>query len=263
MARAVEGVEKAVNQGAQIVCLQELFRTYYFPQTRVRSSFGLAEPVPGPTTDVFSRLARRSGVVIVVPVFERKSARVYHNAAVVIDADGGIAGIYRKMHLPSDPSFYEDYYFTPGSRASSSFQTRYGKLAVLICWDQWFPEPARLAAVSGASILFYPTAIGWRARQRGRSRFEEREAWEMVQRSHAIANGIFVAAVNRVGREGALRFWGGSFVAGPLGRVVACAGGDRGEVLVARLDLSEIARVREDWPFLRKRRIPLRYEPNG
>ena len=260
LAKAVERVGAAAKKGAQIVCLQELFRSRYFCQSENHKNFQLAEPIPGPTTDALSTVASEYEIVIVASVFERRSAGVYHNTAVVIDADGPLAGIYRKMHIPDDPLYYEKFYFTPGDLGFPSFQTRYAKVAALVCWDQWFPEGARLAALSGAQIIFYPTAIGWIPNEPRAVAQQQRTAWELIQRSHAVANGIYVASVNRVGREGRIRFWGNSFVAGPFGEIVAHAGGEREEILLAKCDLGRIEETRQSWPFLRDRRIDA-YEP--
>ena len=260
LAKAVERAGAAAKKGAQIVCLQELFRSRYFCQSENHKNFQLAEPIPGPTTDALSTVASEYEIVIVASVFERRSAGVYHNTAVVIDADGALAGIYRKMHIPDDPLYYEKFYFTPGDLGFPSFQTRYAKVAALVCWDQWFPEGARLAALSGAQIIFYPTAIGWIPNEPRAVAQQQRAAWELIQRSHAVANGIYVASVNRVGREGRIRFWGNSFVAGPFGEIVAHAGGEREEILLAKCDLGRIEETRQSWPFLRDRRIDA-YEP--
>jgi N-carbamoylputrescine amidase len=255
LATVLPRIRAAADKGARIVCLQELFRSRYFCQSEDHRNFKLAETIPGPSTEVLGKIAQDAKLVIVASLFEKRSAGVYHNTAVVIDADGSIAGKYRKMHIPDDPLYYEKFYFTPGDLGFPSFQTRYAKIGALVCWDQWFPEAARLAALGGAQILVYPTAIGWipnepRAVARG-----QRTAWEVIQRSHAVANGVYVAAVNRVGREGKLKFWGNSFVAGPLGEIVARAGGERDEILVAKCDLSKIEETRQSWPFLRDPRI--------
>jgi N-carbamoylputrescine amidase len=255
LTKALGCIRAAVKKGARIVCLQELFRSRYFPQTEDARMFKLAEPIPGPTTDSLARVARQSRVVIIASVFEKRSAGIYHNTAMVIDADGSIAGIYRKMHIPDDPLYYEKFYFTPGDLGFPSFQTRYARVGVLVCWDQWFPEAARLVSLSGAQILFYPTAIGWIPKERRRVALTQRDAWELVQRAHAVANGVYVASVNRVGREGRLKFWGNSFVAGPFGEIVAHAKGDREKVLIAGCDLKKIEQTRQNWPFLRDRRI--------
>ncbi|HWP23708.1 MAG TPA: carbon-nitrogen hydrolase [Candidatus Binatia bacterium] len=253
--KAIERVEAAAKKGAQIVCLQELFRSRYFCQSESQRHFKLAETIPGPSTEALGAVARDKEIVIVAPLFERRSAGVYHNSAVILDADGSIAGRYRKMHIPDDPLYYEKFYFTPGDLGFPSFQTRYARIAALVCWDQWFPEGARSAALSGAEILFYPTAIGWIPGEARAVAQNQRSAWELIQRSHAVANGVFVAAVNRVGREGKIQFWGRSFVAGPLGEIVAQASGAREEVLLADLDLGKIEETRQSWPFLRDRRI--------
>jgi N-carbamoylputrescine amidase len=258
--KAVERIETAAKRGAQILCLQELFRSRYFCQSENHRNFKLAESIPGPTTETLGGLAAEHEIVIVASVFERRSAGVYHNTAVVIDADGAIVGLYRKMHIPDDPLYYEKFYFTPGDLGFPSFQTRYAKVAALVCWDQWFPEGARLAALSGAEVLFYPTAIGWIPNEPRAVAQRQRAAWELIQRSHAVANGVYVASVNRVGRESKIKFWGNSFVAGPFGEIVAHAGGEREEILLARCDLDKIEETRQSWPFLRDRRIDA-YEP--
>lgn len=255
LAKAVQRIEAAARKGAQIVCLQELFRWRYFCQSEDARNFALAESIPGPSTEALGAVARDHKIVIVASLFEKRSAGIYHNSAVVIDADGSIAGKYRKMHIPDDPLYYEKFYFTPGDLGFPSFQTRYAKIGVLVCWDQWFPEGARLASLSGAQMIFYPTAIGWIPKEPRAAAQNQRQAWELMQRSHAVANGVYVASVNRVGREGKLRFWGHSFVAGPFGEVVARAGGKREEILVAQCDLRKIDETRQSWPFLRDRRI--------
>lgn len=248
-------IRLAAAGGARIVCLQELFRSRYFPRSEDTEAFALAEPVPGPTTDRLGPLARELEVAIVASVFEARAPGVYHNTAVVIDADGRVLGRYRKMHIPDDPGFFEKFYFTPGDLGFRTFRTRYGRVAVLVCWDQWFPEAARLAALGGAEFIFYPTAIGWGAGETRSARRAQLEAWELVQRSHAVTNGVFVAAVNRVGREEEITFWGNSFVADPSGRVLARAGGSKPETLLVDCDLGAIAEARHNWPFLRDRRI--------
>ncbi|HWH78576.1 MAG TPA: carbon-nitrogen hydrolase [Candidatus Binatus sp.] len=255
LSKAIERIEAAAKRGAQIICLQELFRSRYFCQSENHDNFKLAEHIPGPSSDALSELARRKRIVVVASLFEKRTAGVYHNTAVVIDADGSIAGIYRKMHIPDDPLYYEKFYFTPGDLGFPSFQTRYAKIGVLVCWDQWFPEGARLAALSGAQILVYPTAIGWIPREPPRVAQNQRQAWQLIQRSHAVANGVYVASVNRVGREGKINFWGHSFVAGPFGEIVAEASDKREELLIAKCDLSKIEETRQNWPFLRDRRI--------
>jgi N-carbamoylputrescine amidase len=255
LAKAMERIAAAAKKGAQIVCLQELFRSRYFCQSENQRNFRLAESIPGPTTEVLSALAEARQVVIVASLFERRSAGVYHNTAVILDADGSIAGIYRKMHIPDDPLYYEKFYFTPGDLGFPSFQTRYAKVGALVCWDQWFPEGARSAALSGAQILIYPTAIGWIPNEPKLIAGQQRDAWELIQRSHAVANGVYVASVNRVGREGRIKFWGNSFVAGPFGEIVAHADGEKEEILLASCDLGRTEEIRQSWPFLRDRRI--------
>ena len=255
LTKALAKVRQAAKKGAQIVCLQELFASRYFPQREDSRYFQLAEPIPGPTTAALAQAAREEEVVIVASVFERRSAGIYHNTAVIIDADGSIQGIYRKMHIPDDPCYFEKFYFTPGDLGFPSFPTRYGKIGVLVCWDQWFPEAARLVALSGAEIIFYPTAIGWLDRERPAARRAQRAAWDLIQRGHAVANGVYVVVVNRVGQEGRLRFWGSSFVVDPFGVMVAQAGGSAEEILVAPCDLRKVDETRQNWPFLRDRRI--------
>jgi N-carbamoylputrescine amidase len=255
LAKASGFIEAAAKKGAKIVCLQELFRSRYFCQREDERNFELAEAIPGPSTDRLCELAERYKIVIVGSLFERRAAGVYHNTAVVIDADGALVGKYRKMHIPDDPLYYEKFYFTQGDLGFPSFQTRYGMIAVLVCWDQWFPEAARLAALSGAQIIFYPTAIGWIPNEPRSVAQNQRDAWQLVQRAHAVSNGVFVASVNRVGREGKINFWGNSFVAGPFGEIVARARTERDEVLIAGCDLNRIEATRQSWPFLRDRRI--------
>jgi N-carbamoylputrescine amidase len=252
-------IREAAKRGAQIVCLQELFRSQYFCREENADLFALAETVPGPTSTALTGLARELGVVIIAPFFERRAPGVYHNSAMVIDADGSVRGLYRKMHIPDDPLYYEKFYFTPGDLGFLSFETRFGKIGVLICWDQWYPEGARLTSLRGANILFYPTAIGWHPAEKAQYGAAQLDAWRTIQRSHAIANGVFVAAVNRVGFEGprdkGLEFWGSSFIADPFGQVIAQASTDKEEVLVAECDLEQMEDVRRNWPFLRDRRI--------
>jgi N-carbamoylputrescine amidase len=259
-ARALAMAERAARAGANIVCTQELFASQYFCQSEDYSRFALAEPVPGPTTEAFQALARDRGVVVVASVFERRAKGLYHNTAAVIDADGRLLGVYRKMHIPDDPLYYEKFYFAPGDTGFRAWKTRFGTIGVLICWDQWYPEAARLTALQGAEILLYPTAIGWHPREQKTLGDRQHQAWETIQRSHAVANGCFVAAVNRVGRErpaggDGLEFWGRSFVAGTSGEVLARAGASRDQVLLAPVDLSRIDDTRTHWPFLRDRRI--------
>jgi N-carbamoylputrescine amidase len=253
--KAIARIGEAAKKGAQIVCLQELFRSPYFCQTEDIELFKLAETIPGPTTDSLSRVAKQKKVVIIVSLFEKRAAGVYHNTAVIIDADGKIAGKYRKMHIPDDPLYYEKFYFTPGDLGFNTHDTRFGKVGTLVCWDQWFPEAARLTALSGAQLLFYPTAIGWLPGEKDEMNMAQHSAWETIQRAHAIANGIFVVVVNRVGHEGQLNFWGQSFVVDPFGRIIAKASADKEEVLVVDCDLRTIEETRQNWPFLRDRRI--------
>ena len=259
LAKAEWRIREAAGKGAQIVCLQELFRSQYFCRQEDPGLFDLAEPVPGPTTESLARLARELQVAIIGSVFERRAAGVYHNTALVMDADGALLGIYRKMHIPDDPGYYEKYYFTPGDLGFRCFDTRFARVAPLVCWDQWYPEAARLAALAGAQVLFYPTAIGWHPAEKAREGAAQLDAWRTIQRSHAIANGLYVAAVNRVGYEGppekGLEFWGGSFVADPFGQVLAEASHDGEETLIVECDPRRIEQVRREWPFLRDRRI--------
>ncbi len=252
--RALDHALKAARKGAQILCLQELYRSLYFCQTESHKSFDLAESVHGASIEDFRELARSEEVVMVVPFFERRTAGIYHNSAAVIDADGTVLGIYRKMHIPDDPHFYEKFYFTPGDLGFRMFKTRYAKISVLICWDQWYPEGARLAALAGSQILFYPTAIGWHDSDK-KAAPSQKTAWQTIQRAHAIANGVFVAVPNRVGREGKLNFWGRSFIAGPFGEMLAQAGEKQEAILMSECDLDQIESVRRHWPFLRDRRI--------
>jgi N-carbamoylputrescine amidase len=256
---AARRVREAAGKGAHVVCLPELFRSLYFCQSEDHAHFDLAEAVPGPTTKALGALARKLKVVIVGSIFERRAAGVYHNTAVVLDADGSLAGVYRKMHIPDDPLYYEKFYFTPGDLGFQAFDTRRGRVGTLVCWDQWYPEAARLTALRGAVVLFYPTAIGWHPKEKKEFGERQLESWQIIQRSHAIANGVYVAAVNRVGHEGAkgggLEFWGSSFVCDPSGAVLAQASRGREEVIVAECDPAEQETVRRHWPFLRDRRI--------
>ncbi len=245
----------AAERGAQIICTQELFLTPYFCQTESAANFDLAEEIPGPATERLSKIAAELGVVLITSLFEKRMPGLYHNSAAVFDADGSLLGLYRKMHIPDDPEYYEKYYFTPGDLGYRAWRTRFGTIGVLVCWDQWFPEAARATALAGAQILFYPTAIGWHDHERADLGAAQHDAWETVQRGHAIANGVYVCAVNRVGRESALEFWGQSFIADPFGRRIARAPIDEEAILLERLDLAEIERTRRDWPFLRDRRI--------
>jgi N-carbamoylputrescine amidase len=258
LARTAEAIRDAARRGAQIVCLEELFRSQYFCREENADNFNLAEPIPGPTTEAMSRLARELGIVIVASIFERRAAGLYHNTAAVLDADGALLGLYRKMHIPDDPLYYEKFYFTPGDLGFPNFDTRHGRIGALVCWDQWYPEGARLASLRGANILFYPTAIGWHPSEKAQFGGAQLDAWRTIQRSHAIANGIFVAAVNRVGFEGppesGLEFWGSSFVCDPFGQVIAEASTNKEETLVVECDLGRMEEVRRNWPFLRDRR---------
>jgi N-carbamoylputrescine amidase len=259
LAAAEKLVRRAVRQGARVVALPELFRSLYFCQSEDHAHFKLSEPVPGPTTKALGALARSLGAAIVGSVFERRAAGVYHNTAVVLDADGSLAGVYRKMHIPDDPLYYEKFYFSPGDLGFRAFQTRHGRVGTLVCWDQWYPEAARLTALQGACVLLYPTAIGWHPREKKEWGESQVSAWRTIQRSHAIANGVYVAAANRVGHEGppggGIEFWGGSFVCDPYGRAIAEASPDREEVVLAPIDLDLLETARQHWPFLRDRRI--------
>ncbi len=267
--QTIEGIRDAASRGAQIVATQELFSSVYFPQTQNERYFGLAQVIPGPTSGRFCSLAKELGIDLVVSLFEQRAPGLYHNALVTIDTRGQIVNVYRKMHIPDDPGFNEKYYFTPGdglggpggsgeSLDRSSWQavpTSHAQIGTLVCWDQWFPEAARLATLHGAEILFYPTAIGWHRDEPPQERQRQRDAWQVIQRAHAIANGVYVAAINRVGVEGDLEFWGSSFIADPGGKVIAEADAQDPQILVADCDLSYIERVRQHWPFLRDRRV--------
>jgi N-carbamoylputrescine amidase len=259
--KAAQRVKDAAAAGATVVCLPELYRSPYFCQKEDARLFDLAEPVPGPSTETLGRAAREAGVAVVVPIFERRAPGLYHNSAVILDANGEIKGMYRKMHIPDDPAFYEKFYFTPGDLGFRAFDTQAGRIGTLICWDQWYPEGARLTALQGALVLFYPTAIGWHPHEKAEHGAAQRDAWRTVQRAHAIANGVYVAVVNRVGHEippeggPGLEFWGSSFVADPFGVVVAEGSPDREEIVVARVDTARMEDVRRNWPFLRDRRI--------
>jgi N-carbamoylputrescine amidase len=254
-------VEEAARRGAEVVCLPELYRSPYFCQREDHASFDLAEEVPGPSSERFQAVARKAGVAVIVPIFERRAPGLYHNSALLVDADGTIRGTYRKMHIPDDPSFYEKFYFTPGDLGFRAFDLAAGRVGALICWDQWYPEGARLTALQGASILFYPTAIGWHPGEKARYGAAQRDAWQTIQRSHAIANGVYVGSVNRVGFEpgapgqAGLEFWGSSFLCDPFGQVLVEGSTDREEILIGEVDLARIEEVRRNWPFLRDRRI--------
>ena len=251
--------DRAAQRGAQIICTQELFCSQYFCQSEDHKNFKLAEPIPGPTTDAFCKLAKKHKVVVIASLFEKRAAGVYHNTAAVIDADGSLLGRYRKMHIPDDPLYYEKFYFTPGDLGFKAWPTRYGKIGVLICWDQWYPEAARLTALQGAQILFYPTAIGWHPGEKKKDGERQHDAWETIQRSHAIANGCYVAVANRIGHEKlagkGIEFWGQSFVAGTSGEILARAGAAKEEILIVPVDLAVVDTARTHWPFLRDRRI--------
>lgn len=258
--KTIERIERAAKDGAQIICTQELFLSQYFCQAEDHENFKLAEKIPGPTTKALCQVARRHKVVIVASLFEKRAAGLYHNTAVVIDADGTLLGSYRKMHIPDDPAFYEKFYFTPGDSGFRAWDTRYGKIGVLICWDQWYPEAARLTAMQGAEVIFYPTAIGWLPSEKKEFGKTQLNSWETIQRSHAVANGCFVAAVNRVGLERpyggeGIDFWGRSFVADTSGELVGQAGGRREENLLVEIDRRAIDETRTVWPFFRDRRI--------
>jgi len=258
--KALALTERAAKKGANIICTQELFRSQYFCQQEDHDNFQLAEPIPGPTTRAFQAVARKHGCVIIASLFEKRAAGLYHNTAAIIDADGKLLGIYRKMHIPDDPLYYEKFYFTPGDTGFRAWDTRFGRIGVLICWDQWFPEAARLTAMQGAEILFYPTAIGWHPGEKKPLGAAQHDAWQTIQRSHAVANGCFVAAVNRIGLEqpaggDGIEFWGQSFVAGTSGQILARAGSDREEVLLVPIDPGQVDTTRTHWPFLRDRRI--------
>jgi len=252
--------EQAAKKGAKIICTQELFRSQYFCQSEDHAHFDLAESIPGPSSAAFQKIAKKYGVVIVASLFERRASGLYHNTAVIIDADGSLLGIYRKMHIPDDPLFYEKFYFTPGDTGFRAWQTQFGKIGVLICWDQWYPEGARLTSLQGAEILFYPTAIGWHPKEKAEYGDNQHGAWEIIQRSHAVANGCYVAAINRIGLEqpiggDGLEFWGQSFVAGTSGQILAKASVDQEEILLVPIDLGKVDVTRTHWPFLRDRRI--------
>ena len=270
-AAAIVRIRQAAAQGANIVCLPELFRTQYFCQREDLRLFDLAESIPGPSTEKLAAVAREAGIVIVASLFERRAAGLYHNTAVTLGSDGAIAGLYRKMHIPDDPLYYEKYYFTPGDLGFQSADTSFGRIGTLVCWDQWYPEGARLTALQGAEVLFYPTAIGWHPAEKAEFGTAQYEAWQTIQRAHAIANGVYVAAANRVDREQGdilgnrapgpgLEFWGGSFIADPFGRIIANASHEGEEILVAEIDHALLEDTRRNWPFLRDRRIDA-YEP--
>ncbi|SRR5258708_7370201 len=262
LTKAIAKIREAAALGAQVICLQELFSSLYFCDTEDYENFKLAEPVPGPSSDSLSILAKELGVVIIASLFEKRTNGIYHNTTAVLDADGAYLGKYRKMHIPDDPAYYEKFYFTPGDLGYKIFKTRFAVLGVLICWDQWYPEAARITALMGAEILFYPTAIGWATAQNETTNMEQFNAWQTIQRSHAIANAVHVVSVNRVGLEqnGAMKFWGGSFISNPFGSVIYQAPHDQEQVQVTDIDLSKTDIYRTHWPFLRDRRIDS-YQP--
>lgn len=255
LARTQEGIRKLADTGAQIICLQELFLTPYFCHTEASDAFKLAAPIPGEDAEAIQQIARDCGVVVIASLFEKRARGLFHNTAAVIDADGTLCGIYRKSHIPDDPGYYEKYYFTPGDTGYRVFDTRYGRIGVLICWDQWFPEAARITSLMGAEILFYPTAIGWDTSDKDSTRQEQFEAWVTIQRAHAIANGVHVVAVNRTGMEAGQAFWGASFIANPFGTLLYQAPHDEEACHVQSLDLQSTDHYRVQWPFLRDRRI--------
>ena len=258
---AISWIGKAAKDGAQVICLPELFRSQYFCQTEDINNFNIAETIPGPATNTISQVARKNKVSVIVPLFEKRTSGVYHNSLVVIDCDGKILGTYRKMHIPDDPGFYEKFYFAPGDLGYKNFNTSFGKIGTLICWDQWYPEAARLTALQGAAVLFYPTAIGWHPYEKEEHGKAQYESWMTVQKGHAVANGVYVAAVNRIGLEKAdenstgIEFWGQSFVCDPQGIIITQASADKEEILLAEIDLDRIEYIRQNWPFLRDRRI--------
>jgi N-carbamoylputrescine amidase len=264
--RAIDRVQQAAASGAQIVCLPELFQTQYFCQREDSRLFDLSEPIPGPVTERLAALVKQLRIVLIASLFEKRAPGVYHNTAVTFDVDGSVRGLYRKMHIPDDPLYYEKYYFTPGDLGYRAVDTGVGRVGTLVCWDQWYPEGARLTALQGAQLLFYPTAIGWHPSERAEFGAAQHDAWRTIQRAHAIANGVFVAVVNRVGHEtgdirgnavpgAGLEFWGGSFLCDPFGRLIAEGSQDKEEILVGEVDLAAVEDVRRNWPFLRDRRI--------
>jgi N-carbamoylputrescine amidase len=259
--KAVNWTEKAAKQGAEIICLPELYRSQYFCQKEDFSSFDLAETIPGPSTNVFQKIAKDLNVAIIVPVFEKRSLGLFHNSVVMIDAGGEILGIYRKMHIPDDPAYYEKYYFTPGDLGFKTFDTKFGKVGTLICWDQWYPEGARITALNGATVLFYPTAIGWHPSEKEKYGIVQRDSWITIQRGHAIANGVYVASINRTGlekpvdSEDGIEFWGSSFICDPQGVILSQASVEKEEIIMAEVDLKHLETIRRNWPFLRDRRI--------
>jgi len=266
LARAIERVQQAAAKGAQVICLPELFQTQYFCQREDAALFDLAEPIPGPASAKLSDTAKQLCIVLIASLFEKRAAGVYHNTAAIFDTDGTLRGLYRKMHIPDDPLYYEKFYFTPGDLGFRAFDTNVGRVGALVCWDQWYPEGARITALQGAQVLFYPTAIGWHPAEKAEFGTAQHDAWRTIQRAHAIANGVYVAVVNRVGFEigdvrgksapgAGLEFWGGSFLCDPFGRVIAEASHDKEEILVGEVDLRALEDIRRNWPFLRDRRI--------
>ena len=259
--RAIGFVEQAARDGAEVICLPELFRSQYFCQSEDASLFDLAESIPGPSTEALGKIARAKNVTVIASIFERRAAGLYHNTVALIDTLGKVAGLYRKMHIPDDPAYYEKFYFTPGDLGFQAFDTPVGSIGTLICWDQWYPEGARLTALRGAEILFYPTAIGWHPHEKEKYGAAQRDAWRTIQRSHAIANGVYVAGVNRIGHEkpveggAGIEFWGSTFLADPFGVIIVEASTDKEEILIAEIDRKRIEEVRRNWPFLRDRRI--------
>lgn len=257
----ISWIEKAAKKGANIICLPELYRSQYFCQREDSKQFNLAETVPGDSTKTFQKIAQQYNVVIILPIFEKRASGIYHNSNVIINSDGKILGTYRKMHIPDDPSYYEKYYFTPGDLGFKTFQTKFGKIGTLICWDQWFPEGARITTLKGATALFYPTAIGWHPKEKDRYGNAQRDSWITIQRSHAIANGVYIVSVNRIGLEkpdisvDGIQFWGSSFICDPQGVVLAEASTDKEEIILAEMDLNHLETIRRNWPFLRDRRI--------
>lgn len=257
--KAIDGIREAASKGAEIVCLQELFRSQYFCREENAELFKLAEAIPGPSTEALASVAKELQVSIIASLFEKRAQGLYHNTAAILDADGSLLGMYRKMHIPDDPLYYEKYYFTPGDLGFQNFETRYSRIGVLVCWDQWYPEGARITSLQGANVLFYPTAIGWHPSEKEQYGEAQLDAWRTIQRSHSISNGVFVAAVNRTGFEGPpdsqLEFWGNSFVSDPFGRVIAQASTEKEETLVVECDPKHMDEVRRNWPFLRDRRV--------
>jgi len=260
MSKTIVKIREAAQKGAQIICLQELFRSLYFCDVEDYENFKLAEPIPGPSTEEFQKLSKELNVVIIASLFEKRTNGIYHNTTAVIDADGSYLGKYRKMHIPDDPGYYEKFYFTPGDLGYKTFKTKYATIGVLICWDQWYPEASRITALMGAEILFYPTAIGWAESQDTSTNDEQYNAWQTIQRSHSVANGLHVVSVNRVGNEGPMKFWGGSFVSNPFGRLLYKASHDQEEIHVEEINIDKTDSYRTHWPFLRDRRIDS-YQP--